>query len=312
MTSLLASNWSRRRTLPRSSAIAINVVEVEAGHLDLSRRAFPLRRRAAGGRFDCGRDMRRKCHQATAATTTSNAIIAARNARSGSITRPREPSELAGSAQLSDRMIYNRLYIPATIFGSTPLDAFDGSAARRSHDSTPPRSRSGSDPLGLHARRHAAATPRGRRRWVEPGDKPFVRKKPSSLARVFTSVIAAHRRLGLFSRAGGSGLTSMFKVFSETVAGPVLPSQHDTPEEALQKAAERMARLHVNVQIVDPTGRRLAPTDLARELDASRPDPMPSILRYRLPPDTQPRRCRSHRSRCHSGVCSRLHNNQRA
>jgi hypothetical protein len=29
-----------------------------------------------------------------------------------------------------------------------------------------------------------------------------------------------------------------------------------------------MARLHVDVQIVDPAGRRLAPADLARELDA--------------------------------------------
>jgi hypothetical protein len=59
----------------------------------------------------------------------------------------------------------------------------------------------------------------------------------------------------------------MFTVYGETSHGPISPSHHETAQGALAKAVHLMTRLHVNVRIVDPAGRRLTPVELARELD---------------------------------------------
>jgi hypothetical protein len=60
----------------------------------------------------------------------------------------------------------------------------------------------------------------------------------------------------------------MFTVYGETSHGPISSSHHETAQGALDKAVQLMTRLYVNLHIVSPTGRRLTPADLARELDA--------------------------------------------
>ena len=60
----------------------------------------------------------------------------------------------------------------------------------------------------------------------------------------------------------------MFTVYGETSRGPISSSHHETAQGALDTAVQLMTRLYVNVNIVDPAGRRLTPIDLARELDA--------------------------------------------
>ena len=59
-----------------------------------------------------------------------------------------------------------------------------------------------------------------------------------------------------------------YKVFGRSPSGRASsPSLHDTAEEALTRMVELMTYCMVDVYVIDPTGRRFTPAEVARELE---------------------------------------------